>query len=93
VSPAQQLLGRLVFAGPIHRLFHRFAVHIHRVAHVVTTHVPERVVEDREEPRFEVRAALELGGSTKGLQICLLHEILGILRATRQPERGAWLST
>ena len=29
--------------GPIHRLFHRFAVHVHRVAHVVTPHVQERV--------------------------------------------------
>ena len=33
------------------------------------------LAEDREEPRLEVRAALELGGRTKGLQICLLHEI------------------
>ena len=87
--PGQQLLGRLVLAGPVDRLFHRFAVHVHRIAHVVPPHVPERVVEDREEPRFEVRAALELRGRTKGLQVGLLHEILGILRAPRQPERGA----
>ena len=87
--PGQQLLRRLLLAGQVDRLFHRFAVHVHRVAHVVPAHVAERVVEDGEEPRLEVRAALELRGRTKRLQVGLLHQVLGILRAPGQPERRA----
>ena len=58
--PRQQGLRRLIVAGAVHRLLDRLAVHVDGVAPVVTDLVPERVVEDREQPRLQVGAALEL---------------------------------
>ena len=46
-------------------LLHGLAVDVDRVPPVVPAHVPERVVEDREQPRLQVRAALELRAPTE----------------------------
>jgi hypothetical protein len=70
-------------------LFHGFTIHVDRIARVVPAHVAERVVKDREQPCLQVRAALELICRAEGLQIRVLHEILGFRRPSRQPQGGA----
>ena len=50
--------------GPLDGL----AVHVHRAPHVVPPHVPERVVENREQPRFQVRSRFELSEARKAFR-------------------------
>ena len=52
-------------------------------------HIAKRVVKDREQPRLQVRAALELMRCAKRLQVRVLDEILRVGRTPRQPERRA----
>jgi len=67
----------------------RVAVHVHGTPAVLPDHVPERVVEDREQPGLEVGPALELVSGAERLQVGVLDEILGIRRAPGQTERRA----
>ena len=50
--------------------------------------VDERVREDAVEPRLEVRARLEAAVAAVGLQVGLLHQVLGVRGVARHPERG-----
>jgi len=74
-------------ADVIHGPLDHFGVHVHRVPPVVSSHVTEGVVEDREQPRLQVRAALELVRGSKRFQVRLLDQVLGILCPPRQPQR------
>ena len=60
---------------------------VDRVPAVVPAHVAKRVVEDREQPRLQVRAALKLRGRPERLEIRVLDQVLRILRPARQPQR------
>ena len=70
-------------------LLDRLAVDVNRIAPVVPAHVPKRVVEDREQPRLQVGAALELRRRPERLQVGVLHQVLGIRGTPRQPQRRA----
>ncbi len=63
-------LRRLDLAEPlaVGRPFDRFAVHRHGVARAIAGAVPRGVVEDREQPRPQVRARLEAIGRAKRLR-------------------------
>ena len=87
--PRQHLLGRLLVAADVGGPLDRLAVDVHRVAAVVPAHVPKRVVEDREQPRLQVRPALELRRGPERLQVRVLHQILGIRRPPGQAQRRA----
>jgi hypothetical protein len=59
------------------------------VARAIARPVSRRVVEDREQPRAQVRPGPEAVGRAERLQIRVLHEILGVGRVMRQSQRRA----
>ena len=87
--PRQQLLRRPLVAGGVGRPLDGLAVDVDRIAAVVPAHVAERVVEDREQPRLQVGAPLELPRGAKRLQVRVLDQILRVLRLARQPQSRA----
>ena len=65
------------------------AVDFDRVAADIAPAVTEGVVENREQPRLEVGAGLELPARLERLDVGVLHEVLGVGFVAGQAQRGA----
>jgi len=74
---------RVLLDDPFVRLFNLGEVDLVRRELLLPVVVDERVLHDLEEPRLEVRAFLELVVVLVGLEVGLLHEILGVFRVPR----------
>jgi hypothetical protein len=84
----KDLLRRLPGRARAGRLLDGFTVHLNWIPAVVPPHVPKRIVEDGEQPRLQVRPALELMCRTERLQVRVLDEILRIRRTAGQAQGG-----